>query len=282
MPDGLLLVAHGSRSPAGQAEMRALADQVRAQRRSLPVELGYLELCDPPAGRALDALVARGCDRVGVAPLMLHAAGHSKSDVPAVVLEARQRHPGIEVVYGRPFGVDHALVSLAAKRIAAAGGAGRPLALIGRGTSDPDANAEACKAARLVAESTGAPVVVTGFSGVTRPTVPESLDQLTRLADGPLAVFTWFLATGVLLDRIAGDIADLRRRTGLDVIEAGWFGPDPVVAELALARFDEAVGGRVRMNCDACAYRRPFPGIEGRVGQALGRGHSHLAAEHRH
>lgn len=282
MREGLLLVAHGSRSPAGRAEMRALAGQVGARRPSLAVELGYLELCDPPAGRALDRLVERGCRRIGAVPLMLHAAGHSKSDVPAVVLEARRRHPGVEVAYGRPFGVDHALVSLAAARIAAAGGAGRPLAVIGRGTSDPDANAEACRAARLVAESTGAPAVVTGFSGVTWPTVAESLDQLTRLAAGPVAVFAWFLATGVLVDRIAGDVAALRRRTGTDVAEAGWFGPDPVVADLALARFDEALGGGVRMNCDACAYRRPFPGLEDRVGQALGRGHSHLAAEHRH
>lgn len=282
MSDGLLLVAHGSRSPAGQGEMQALADEVMARQPSLPVELGYLELCDPPAGLALDRLVGRGCDRIGVVPLMLHAAGHSKSDVPAVVLEARLRHPDVKVAYGRPFGVDHALVSLAAKRVAAVGGAGRPLAVIGRGTSDPDANAEVCKAARLVAESTGAPVVVAGFSGVTWPTVPESLDQLTRLADGPLTVFTWFLATGVLLDRIASDVAALRQRTGLAVTEAGWFGPDPVVAELTLARFEEAMGGQVRMNCDACAYRRPFPGLDGRVGQALGRGHSHLAVEHRH
>ncbi|MGH9151172.1 MAG: sirohydrochlorin chelatase [Acidimicrobiales bacterium] len=282
MPDGLLLVAHGSRSTAGQGEMRALAGEVRARRPSLPVELGYLELCDPPAGPALDRLVAAGCDRIGVVPLMLHAAGHSKSDVPAVVLEARLRHPGVEVAYGRPFGVDHALVSLAAKRIAAVGGAGRPLAVMGRGTSDPDANAEGCRATRLLAESTGAPVVVTGFSGVTWPTVPEALDQLTRLTDGPITVFAWFLATGVLVDRIVEDVAALRRRTGLDVAEAGWFGPDPVLAELALARFDEALGGRVQMNCDACAYRRPFPGLEDRVGQPLGQGHSHLAAEHRH
>lgn len=282
MPDGLLLVAHGSRLPAGQAEMRALADEVSRRRPSLPVELGYLELCDPPAGRALDRLVDRGCDRVGIVPLMLHAAGHSKSDVPAVVLDGRRRHPGMEVLYGRPLGVDHALVSLAAKRVADAGGAGRPLAVISRGTSDPDANAEACRAARLVAESTGAPAVVTGFPGVTWPTVPEALDQLTRLAGGPVAIFSWFLATGVLLERIAGDVAALRHRTGLDIAEGGWFGPDPIVAGLALDRFDEALAGQVRMNCDACAYRRPFPGLEDRVGQALGQGHSHLAAEHRH
>ena len=38
------------------------------------------------------------------------------------------------------------------------------------------------------------------------------------------------------------------------------------LAGLVLARYDEAIAGDIRMNCDACLYRIRFPGKEGDVG----------------
>ena len=283
MREALLLVAHGSRSGAGQEDMRRLAALVAAlpTLAGVDVELGYLEMSEPPAGTSLDRLVERGADHVVVLPLMLLAAGHSKSDVPAVVLEGRARHPGVSLTYGRPFGVDHALLEIARGRIDAVGGTGLPLALVARGTSDPDANAEACKAARLLAEATGAPMVNVGFSGVTWPTVPDSLAQLDRLGATSIVAFSWFLATGVLLDRIGQQLVEMAERTGAVVRDAGYLGPSEELAALVHERYREARSEGIRMNCDTCSYRKPFPGHEDRVGQAIGVGHSHLAAEHR-
>lgn len=283
MREGLLLVAHGSRSRAGEEETRRLASLVAGSPglAGVGVELGYLEMSDPPAGKSLDRLVERGAEHIVVLPLMLLAAGHSKSDVPAVVVEGRMRHPGVSLTYGRPFGVDHALLEIARRRIEAAGAAGLPLALIARGTSDPDANAEACRVARLLAESTGAPIANVGFSGVTWPSVPEALDQLDRLGAKSLVAFSWFLATGVLIDRIRHQLAEMAERTGVVVHDAGYLGPSEELAALVLERHREARDEGVRMNCDTCSYRKPFPGHEDRVGQAIGVGHSHLAAEHR-
>ena len=282
MSDGLLLVAHGSRSGRGQQEMAELARLVEAAAPHLLIELGYLELSDPPAGAALDRLVDRGADRVVALPLMLHAAGHSKSDVPAVVLEGRERHPRVEVSYGRPFGIDHALLEVARRRVAEAGGIGVPLALLSRGTSDPDANGEAYKVARLLAECTGAPRVAVGFSGVTWPTIPEALDQLAALGSTSVAAFAGFIATGVLVDRMKEDFASFSSRTGVSVVDCGYLGTGEQLASLVLDRHAEALAGDVRANCDTCSYRKPFPGLEERVGQPIGVGHSHLAAEHRH
>lgn len=282
MAEGLLLVAHGSRSSDGQRAMQALADEVARAVPDVEVALGYLELAQPPAGVALDALVGRGVDRVVVVPLMLHAAGHSKSDVPAVVLEGRERHSQVELLYARPFGVDHALVEEARARIVAAGAEAVPLAVLSRGTSDPDANAEAWKATRLVAEAVSAPFALAGFSGVTWPSVPVALEQLRALGATRVAAFAWFLATGVLLDRMHEDFARFSESTGVEVVDAGHFGGAEVIVPLVLDRSREALLGEVRMNCDTCAYRKPFPGLEERVGMALGVGHSHLAQKHRH
>src|SRR5436305_768834 len=100
--EGLLLVAHGSSSPTGVAEARALGDLVAAALTDVSVAIGFLELADPPAGEVLDALVASGCRRITVQPMMLLAAGHGKSDVPAVALEGRQRHPDVDIAFGSP------------------------------------------------------------------------------------------------------------------------------------------------------------------------------------
>jgi sirohydrochlorin cobaltochelatase len=61
---------------------------------------------------------------------------------------------------------------------------------------------------------------------------------------------------------------------GLDVVVAAPIGASDEVAELLLERFDEAVGGDIRMNCDACLYRIALPGRESAVG-APQRPHQH-------
>lgn len=278
---GMCIVGHGSRSDAARLEMLAISSMVAAAAPDVAVEVGFLELSDPPAGDALDRLVERGVRRASVLPLMLNPGGHAKSDVPAVLLEGRQRHPRLELHYGRPLGPDHQLLALATEHLARAGGSGLPLLVLARGTSDPDANADAYKAARLLAECNDSRLVEVGFSGVTWPSVPEALELLRRKGGDRIACFAWFLCTGVLVERMRDQFAAFAADTGTEVVDGGYLGPDPSLVPLVLERHAEALGSVIRMNCDACAYRQPFPGLEARVGQPVGVGHSHLATEHR-
>jgi sirohydrochlorin cobaltochelatase len=281
--DGLLLVGHGSRSAASQTEMQAIGDMVAAALPTVAVDVGYLEMTDPPAGPVLDRLVAHGCRRVVVLPLMLLAAGHGKSDVPAIVVEGRQRHPRTEIVFASPLGVARELVALLGDAVIERDGQGLPLLVVARGTSDPDANAEAHRAARLVAEWSGAPFVHVAFTGVTWPLVPEGLDVVARLGHRRVALAFWFLCDGRLVSRARDEVAAFRSRTGVEVVDAGYLGPNPRLLPVILERYDDALRGAAPVySCDTCAYRAPFPGLEDRVGQAIGVGHSHLAAEHRH
>jgi sirohydrochlorin cobaltochelatase len=280
--EGLLLVAHGSVCARSAFEVEALTDLVGRSLPGVAVEAGYLEMSEPPAGRVADELVERGCRRIVVLPMMLLSAGHAKSDVPAVVQEARSRHPGVEFPFGAPLGVSRVPVELLGKAVVASGGAGLPLLMIARGTSDPDANAEACKAARLVAEWTGSPFAYTGFSGVTGPSVPEAAEVFARLGFGLVAVSWWFLGHGKLIERGRSDLVEFSAATGVKVVDAGHLGPEPTLVPLIIDRYHEARAGAVVVNCDTCAYRAPWPGREDRVGQAIGVGHSHLAVQHRH
>jgi sirohydrochlorin cobaltochelatase len=279
--EGLLLVAHGSSSPAGVDEALALGAAVASACPDLHVDLGFLELADPPAGSALDRLVDRGCERITVQPLMLLAAGHGKSDVPAIVLEGRARHPSVELVFGSPLGVVPELLAIARRSLQAVDAAGSPLLLVARGTSDPDANAEACRAARLLAEWTGAPDVHVGFTGVTWPSVSDALERMARLEHRRIALFFWFLATGKLVERARREVREFVGRTGVAVVDAGYFGPEQDLVAVIEQRRREALDGVHRTNCDTCSYRAPWPGREDRAGQPRGVGHSHLAVEHR-
>jgi sirohydrochlorin ferrochelatase len=278
--EGLLLVGHGSRSDEGAAEMLAIAGLVGAALPEVAVDVGFLEMTDPPAGPVLDRLAAAGCGRVVVLPVVLLGAGHAKSDVPAVVLEGRRRHPDLHVHFGSPLGISRDLVGLLGGALTAAGGEGLPLLLVARGTSDPDANGDAHKVTRLLGEWVGSPFMHTAFTGVTAPLVPAGLEVFARLGYRRLAVAFWFLCTGVLVERARAEIAAFSAATGVEVVDAGHLGPDPRVVPAILERYEEAVRGIPAVNCDLCAYRAPWPGREGRLGQPIGVGHSHLAADH--
>jgi sirohydrochlorin ferrochelatase len=280
--EGLLLVGHGSTSARNVAETHALAGLVQGALPGVHVDVGFLELSDPPAAPVLDRLVGGGCGRIVVAPLMLLGAGHAKSDVPAVVLEGRHRHPLVDIRLGSALGIGRDLVAALGDAVVAEGGGGLPLLLVARGTSDPDANGDAHKVARLVAEWTGAPFVHTAFSGVTAPRVPEGLDVFARLGHARMALAFWFLGDGVLVERARRDVGAFAARTGVEVVDGGYVGPSRTVAAAVVARYHDALAGTAAVNCDLCAYRAPWPGLEGRVAQPVGVGHSHLAAEHRH
>ena len=280
--EGLVLVGHGSRSSKSGEEMAEIGRHVARALPDVAVDVGFLEMTDPPAGPVIDGLVERGCRRITVLPLVLLGAGHAKSDVPAVVLDARSRHPGVDFTFGSPLGVSRLPVELLGGAVTASGGSGLPLLVLARGTSDPDANGDACKAARLVGEWTGAPFVQVGFSGVTGPSVRDAAEIMARLGHRRVAVAWWYLCYGRLIERGRAELAEVAAVHGIEMIDAGYLGPDPRLVPLVLERYAEALAGRPAVNCDACTYRAPWPGREDRVAQPVGVGHSHLAEVHRH
>ena len=57
------------------------------------------------------------------------------------------------------------------------------------------------------------------------------------------------------------------RHPHLDVRVAGLIGDCDELAGLVLDRYDEALRGDIRMNCDTCAYRVALPGFTDKVGR---------------
>lgn len=297
-PPGLLIVGHGTRSDEGAAEFHALADRVRALASGLEVEAGFIELSRPPVSDAVAALVARGVDDLVAVPLMLLAAGHTKDDIPATLERERLRHPGVAIRYGRDLGVRPELLALLAQRIGAVVApdelASTAVLLVGRGSSDPDANADLAKVARLLYEGREHPFVETAFVSLAPPSVSDGLERCRLLGARRIVVVPYFLFTGVLERRIREQAREFAAASGLDVRVAGYLGPDDVIAALVLERFREAIEGDARMNCDTCVHRVALPGFEEKVGAPAtphyhpdehdhaGREHDHAHEDHEH
>lgn len=267
----LLLVGHGTLSAAGTAEYFALADRVRALAPHLAVGAGFIELSPPPISVAVGDLVADGHDEIVVVPLVLFHAGHAKTDVPASVAIARRDFPGTRLRYGRALGVHPDLLAVVDARVAGAvppaERAETAVLLVGRGSSDPDANADLAKVARLYWEGREHPQVETCFVGITAPRVPEGLERLRLLGALRIAVVPYFLFTGVLEERIRTQAARFgAAHPEVAVTVTGYLGPDDRVAGLALDRYREVVAGDVRNHCDLCVHRVALPGFAAKVG----------------
>ena len=267
----LLVVGHGSRDPRGAREFHELIALVRERNPALAVEGGFIELSRPPISECVTRLVGGGARQIAAVPLMLLAAGHAKDDVPATLVRENMRHPGLKFHYGRALGIRPELLSLMDERISAVVAEEEKqetaILIVGRGSSDPDANSDLAKISRLFYEGRPYPVVEPAFVSLAPPDVATGLERLKKLGVKKIAVFSYFLFTGVLEERIREQSARFATsEEGIEVAYAGYFGPHELVADLLLERYEEAVRGDIRMNCDVCIHRVALPGFEEKVG----------------
>jgi sirohydrochlorin cobaltochelatase len=266
----LLIVGHGSRDPRGAEEFHELVSLVR-DHAPMPVEGGFIELSRPPISECVNNLRERGAREVSAVPLMLLAAGHAKDDVPATLVREKLTHPDLDFHYGRALGIRPELLELMDERISAVvpeeEKEGTAVLIVGRGSSDPDANSDLAKMSRLYFEGRPYPLVETAFVSLAPPSVTEALERCRRLGAGRVAVFSYFLFTGVLEERIREQSWNFAEdNPEMEVRYAGYFGPDARVAALVMERYRESFEGDIRMNCDVCVHRVALPGFEEKVG----------------
>jgi sirohydrochlorin cobaltochelatase len=292
---GVMVCGHGSRDVAAVEEFHGLVRKLAARMPEHPLESGFLEFARPILREGLDRLRRRGVDHVLAVPGMLFAAGHVKNDVPSV-LNAYAAEHGIRVDFGRDLGIDPKLLRAASERIEAAlaGAAGwvprahTLLAVIGRGTSDPDANGNVAKVARMLSEGMGFGWAEVGYSGVAHPRVDALLERAARLGFRRIVVFPYFLFTGVLVRRIYAQTDQVAaRHAEIAFVKAGYLNDHPLVIEAFIERIQGISAGDANMNCLLCKYRDRIVGSEAAVGLPQRSHHHHVEgigtdADHHH
>jgi sirohydrochlorin cobaltochelatase len=216
---------------------------------------------------------------------MLFAAGHAKDDIPSVLNTYQARHDGLRIDYGRDLAVDPKLLRVAAERIEAAErAAGRKvpraetlLMVVGRGTSDPDANSNITKVARMLWEGMGFGWCEVAYSGVTFPLVGPGLEHAAKLGYRRIIVFPYFLFTGVLVKRIYSITDEMaERHPEIEFLKAQYLNDHPLVLDAFAERVQEILAGENKMNCGLCKYREQVLGFEPEVGRAQESHHHHV------
>jgi sirohydrochlorin cobaltochelatase len=288
MTQALLIAGHGSRDPEGVAEFLTLARALRVHRPDLPVEIAFLEFARPTIQEGFDRLVGQGFRRIVVLPGVLMAAGHAKNDMASEVRLARQRHPAVEVHMGRALDVEPRILQLCRVRYLEAV-AERPavnpadtlLVLVGRGSSDPDANANIAKVARFLQEGYPTAWATVAYTGVTTPLLPDALPVCERMGFRRIVVQPYFLFTGILLKRIYAQVEERRAAAPhIDYVATPHLQVHPLLLDTFVERAREAGEGQGLMNCSLCQYRVAIIGHEKKQGEPQQPHHHHVQGLH--
>ncbi|APW99662.1 ferredoxin [Halobiforma lacisalsi AJ5] len=273
--EAVLLVGHGSRREKSNEQVRELAAGLES-RLGVPVDAAFLELAKPSIEDAI-ADLATVVSELTVVHCSLFAASHVKNDVPVSIEQARAEHDGLAINNGRHLGIHPAMLEVLDDRAAAVErdlGVDREddevtVVLCGRGSSDPDANADVHKLARLLYEGRGFDRVEASFVGVTEPTLEETLHDLSKHRPDAVVVLPYMLGDGVLTQRVRDWTADFDEDYPyVDALAGDPLGTDSRLLDVFADRWQEARTDSVEMSCDTCKYKVGLEGYEEDVGGA--------------
>src|SRR5882672_6638097 len=280
-----MVCGHGSRDDEAIGEFAAVAAGIARRLPQYPVASGFLEFARPIIRDGLDKLRTQGVERVLAVPGMLFAAGHVKNDIPSVLNEYTAQYPQVRIEYGRDLDVDVRLLQVARARIEQAERvssrtvprAETLLMVVGRGTSDPDANSNITKVARMLWEGMGFGWCEVAYSGVTFPLVGPGLEHAAKLGYKRIIVFPYFLFTGVLVKRIYHVTDQMaERHPEIEFLKASYLNDHPFVLDCFAERVEEILVGQNNMNCGLCKYREQVLGFEAEVGLPQQSHHHHV------
>jgi precorrin-8X/cobalt-precorrin-8 methylmutase len=271
----IVLAGHGSRDAEGIDEFEQMAEMVRVRSDKHPVYHGFLEFAEPTITEAVEKAIADGAEKIVVVPGLLAAATHAKNDMPGELNLLKQTYPKVDFHFGSAMDLHPHLLRLSQQRIIEAEAksnnyvsrADTCLVVVGRGTSDPDANSEISKLTRMLEEGMGFGTSFVCYSGTARPAVRDGLTAAAKLGHRRIVVFPYFLFDGVLVKRVYAAADTLQKQhPELEVLKAGYLGVHEDVADVFLERALEGVEGRATMNCSLCKYRVQIVGFESQVG----------------
>jgi precorrin-8X/cobalt-precorrin-8 methylmutase len=271
----IVVAAHGSRDPAGVRELETLVELMKKRDPARTITHGFLEFAVPTIDEGVRAAIAAGAERVVMLPALLLAATHAKNDMPGELAVLMRDFPGVEFHFGAPLDLHPLMLRLSQQRIIEAEASSQRtvkrsdscLVVVGRGTTDPDANSEVSKLARMLEEGLGFGASFVCYSGTAEPGLAEGLRRAARLGCERLVVFPYFLFDGVLVKRIYDAAEEVAARyPELEVLKAGYLGAHDDVAAVFLERAQEGLEGRANMNCSLCKYRVQIVGFEEQVG----------------
>jgi len=271
----LLMIGHGTKDEEGRQSFIDFANAYQALDSSRLVVPCFLELTSPTIQEGVDRCVEQGYTELSALPILLFAARHNKFDVTNELDRARARHPQVRFHYGRHFGITPGILDLWRDRLLELDQPQLPrkdtvLLFVGRGSSDPDANGDVYKMARILWEGSGYQTIETCFIGITHPRIEEGFRRARLYQPKRIIVLPYFLFTGVLVKKIFDITAQQQEQyPEISMTCLPEMGIQPQLLSILREREIETQLGQVQMNCEMCKFRQAV------VGNSAVQGHSH-------
>lgn len=230
----MIACAHGTSSTQGAAEVNALRAAIAGLRPGLEVREAYVDVQQPDLVDVVAGLPER--TPAVVVPLLLSVGYHVKVDIARAV----KSRPGS--LAAAPLGPDPRLAALLHQRLREAGVTDRDaIVLAAAGSSNTNAAVSVEELADQLRALRGNRILP-AYGASAQPSVPDAVAMLRQeLAGnavddgGRVVIASYLLAPGFFHDQLAKAGADLVTEPLL---------PSPVLAEIALERFDAAVALR--------------------------------------
>ncbi|WP_028130756.1 sirohydrochlorin chelatase [Serinicoccus marinus] len=195
----LVVAAHGTASPEGQAVVRACAARAgEVLGMPAPPVVGFVDVCGPTLAEVLV-----GLEDPVVVPFFLASGYHVNHDVPAALADV----PGATATPA--LGTADEVVQALAARVREtlpAGESPDAVLVLGAGSSDDHARGEVATVAQRVAEDLGC-AAGTAFLSGPGPRPEEELVRLRKDGHTRVAVAAHLLSPGFFLDK-AHAVAD--------------------------------------------------------------------------
>jgi sirohydrochlorin cobaltochelatase len=261
---GIMICGHGSRDKDAEREFALVAAGLVSRFPDVPIEYGFLEFSAPNIHMGLNKLIAQGVTDIYAVPGMLFAATHARNDIPSVLINFQKKHgdSGVSVHYGSELGLHSTMIEAFETRIyeslaldvepPPANLHDTMLVVVGRGTSDTLANAEAAKLTRIVNEGMGFGWADTVYSGVTYPSVGVGLDRLVKLGFKKIVVAPYFLFTGRLIKRIYAYVDQIAAKyPDIEFIKTPYLKDHEKVIDAFEVRLREIMAGEVGVGSES-------------------------------
>lgn len=245
LDDGLLLVGHGTRDAIGTREFFQLVSLLEKRLAPMPVEGCLLEFQYPTIPTAWQTLVSRGVKHIHVAPLLLFAAGHTRRDIPEIVLACQATTPDVSFRQSRPLSRAASIIELVVDRIDASAQRLKrelddsvALVTVGRGSNDPCATSDMCVLSEIVAHRCNITQHAVSFYAMAEPKLPEALDKVaSQPGIRSVIVQPHLLFHGRLYDAICRQVENAaKRHRGIQFVVSDYLGPTVEVADALVTR----------------------------------------------
>jgi len=100
----VIILFHGSRADGSTETARTIAEFVRKRGGYDTVTTAFLQNVRPGLSDAIRDSAAHNIEKIVVVPFFLQLGMHVTKDIPALVSEARRRHPGVQIELTRAVG----------------------------------------------------------------------------------------------------------------------------------------------------------------------------------